>query len=237
MTNPLVTWLPATAAAALLIAAGYVMTTDGGAPYSDGADDEDFPRTEDPDEQAAEKDDDGREMLAVMEDRLVQAHRILTTAKDTKSTAKGWKAMKSLKYHSDQELNKLLAMKNNVSNEVFERGHAITNEIKELSDELTELRAEYQKQYNERQQQQNKATPGPKPYMQQAYSPPAPQPKAYAPPAYNPPAPQAYSQPAPQAYAQPAPQAYSPPAPQRQAYDEDDDPEKLDVYRGEEEDR
>ena len=224
MTNPLVTWLPATAAAALLIAAGYAMTTDAGDAGRVADADDDFPRTEEPDELAADHDDDGTEMLAAMENRLVHAGRILTTAKDAQPTKEGLKAIKSINWNASQDLLKLRRMKNNVSDEVFERGDKIAQEI---SDKLRQVQAlwETAKKQREAARQQPQQAPQ---QAQQAPRAPYQAPQPYTLP---PQAPQPYTPP-PQPYTPPpqAPQPYTPP--QSSQYD---DPEQLDEYRGEDE--
>ncbi len=224
--NPLVVWLPTIAAAALLSTAVVVMTSDAAAAAApaapapaaqdDTADDLE-PTAEElaptAEETRAVQDSDGSEMLAVMEQQLENARRILSTMRNSPPTHKALKHVHKLRRRGENDLRALKDMgAARVPADVFHRAEAVARELKETEAAAAGLLKDRRAspglpgQGPDRWRQDRRANPGQGPDRQDRWRQDR---QDRRPPQYESPAPQAADEP--QYEPEPAPQvAYEP---------------------------
>lgn len=192
--NPFVVWMPTIAAAALLTTAAYVSMDDEDAveepqyesePESETSVDAavDPPAlTSDAEVDSAARDDDGGDILELMENQLRMARRISSSNKNSTPTKKGRRDLKALANKAGYGLKKLTQMRNTVPDTTFSRAEDIVKEIKALLDEINEA---YSK-YREERSSAPEPVPAPQPVAQEI---PVPPPAMPSQPVYQPAAP------------------------------------------------
>lgn len=188
--NPFVVWMPTIAAAAILTTAAYVsmdedpveepqseLEQDPESPTESVADVADPPAlTSDAEVDSAARDDDGSDVLELMENQLRMARRISSSNKNSAPTKKGRRDLKALANKAGYGLKKLSQMRNTVPDATFARAEEIVKEIKALLDDINESYSKYR--------EERSSVPEPVPTQQPV--PVAPPPAPPAPPVYQP---------------------------------------------------
>lgn len=155
--NPFVVWMPTIAAAAILTTAAYVSMDDEDAveepryepesPTESVADAADPPAlTSDAEVDSAARDDDGGDILELMENQLRMARRISSSNKNSTPTKKGRRDLKALANKAGYGLKKLTQMRTTVPDQTFARAEEIVKEIKTLLDEINESYSKYREE-------------------------------------------------------------------------------------------
>jgi hypothetical protein len=209
------------AAAALLGTAAYLAATDeqpAEVPTARVFEDEDAAEpvidSLDPEAEQAAKDEDGGDMLDIMEKQLLMARRVASAMRNAQPTKADKYKLFSFHRKAGLELKKLKEMGQTVPQETFSRAEQIVQELLQLRDEGE---AAYQAFRKERKE----SIVGRRPEIQAPPAPefraaPAPEFRAAPAPEFQA-APEFRAPPAPEIQAPPAPEFRAPPAPEIQA--------------------
>ncbi len=155
--NPFVVWMPTIAAAAILTTAAYVSMDDDPVEPSYAPAPEREPEVESETESepeqvsnaevdAAARDDDGRDVLEIMENQLRTARRIASSNKNSAPTKKGRRDLKALANKAGYGLKKLTQMRDTVPDQTFARAEEIVKEIKALLEEINDAYRKYREE-------------------------------------------------------------------------------------------
>jgi hypothetical protein len=229
--NPYVVWMPSVAAAALLGTAAYLAATDeqpAEVPTARVFEDEDAAEpvidSLDPEAEQAAKDEDGGDMLDIMEKQLLMARRVASAMRNAQPTKADKYKLFSFHRKAGLELKKLKEMGQTVPQETFSRAEQIVQELLQLRDEGEAAYQAFRKERKESivgRRPENQAPPAPEnqaPPAPEIQAPPAPEFRAPPAPEFQaPPAPEFRAPPAPEFRAPPAPEFRAPPAPEIQA--------------------
>jgi hypothetical protein len=160
--NPFVVWMPTIAAAAIFATAAYISMDEDAIeepphfkepeqPVYETPMDTDVmdPLTSDADLDSAARDDDGSDILEIMENQLRMARRIASSNKNSAPTKKGRRDLKALANKAGYGLKKLTQMRNTVPDPTFARAEVIVQEIKALTDEIDEAYKQYREERSE----------------------------------------------------------------------------------------
>ena len=191
--NPFVVWMPTIAAAAILTTAAYISMDEDPVeepryvPEPEPVSEADPPvLTSDAEVDSAARDDDGSDVLELMENQLRMARRVSSSNKNSAPTKKGRRDLKALANKAGYGLKKLTQMRDTVPDSTFARAEEIAKEIKALLDEVNDA---YRKYREERSGPAATPEPANQPDPEPAYQPAEPEP-AYRPaepePAYRP---------------------------------------------------
>jgi hypothetical protein len=154
--NPFVVWMPTIAAAAILTTAAYVSMDEDAieepryepeSPTESVADAADPPALiSDAEVDSAARDDDGSDILELMENQLRMARRISSSNKNSTPTKKGRRDLKALANKAGYGLKKLTQMRTTVPDQTFARAEDIVKEIKTLLEEINESYSKYREE-------------------------------------------------------------------------------------------
>lgn len=151
--NPFVVWMPTIAAAAILTTAAYISMDEDpveesrAEPAPDVYDAADAPPlTSDAEVDSAARDDDGGDILEIMENQLRMARRVSSSNKNSAPTKKGRRDLKALTNKAGYGLKKLTLMRDTVPDQTFARAEEIVKEIRALLEEINEAYKKYREE-------------------------------------------------------------------------------------------
>lgn len=154
--NSFVVWMPTIAAAAILTTAAYVSMDEDPVVEEPRFDPEPEYSTEtivdppaltsDAEVDSAARDDDGSDILELMENQLRMARRVSSSNKNSAPTKKGRRDLKALANKAGYGLKKLTQMRDTVPDQTFSRAEEIVKEIRALLEEINESYSKYREE-------------------------------------------------------------------------------------------